>query len=173
MGFLKGKLAINIFKSYPQLKEKPYWGNHFWARGYFVNTVGMDEDLICGYVRYQEEEEKKRERQRGGGYDLFSRDAISFQGSLLGLTRSRLLWEWSFTFTTRSGLIGRGEGGRRLPRKQRGRLEAVSPAPSPYEITRECPARKRGDESCGLTGLNGRSILARKNKSQKAPPGRT
>ena len=58
MGFLKGKLAIKIFKSYPHLKKKPYWGNHFWARGYFVNTVGMDEDLIRRYVRYQEEEER-------------------------------------------------------------------------------------------------------------------
>jgi len=32
MGILKGKTAIKIFKSYPQLKKKPYWGNHFWAR---------------------------------------------------------------------------------------------------------------------------------------------
>ena len=71
MGFLKGKLAIKMFKSYPRLRKKPYWGNHFWARGYFVNMVGMDEDLIRRYVRYQEEEERKRERQRGG-YDLFS-----------------------------------------------------------------------------------------------------
>ena len=71
MGFLKGKLAIKIFKSYPRLRKKPYWGNHFWARGYFVNTVGMDEELIRRYVRYQEEEEKKQERQRSG-YDLFS-----------------------------------------------------------------------------------------------------
>ena len=71
MGFLKGKLAIKIFKGYPRLKEKPYWGNHFWARGYFVNTVGMDEGLIRRYVRYQEQEERKQERERGG-YDLFS-----------------------------------------------------------------------------------------------------
>ncbi len=33
MGIMKGKTAIKIFKSYPQLKKKPYWGNHFWARG--------------------------------------------------------------------------------------------------------------------------------------------
>jgi putative transposase len=64
------------FISYPRLKKKPYWGDHFGAsasraRGYFVNTVGMDEDLIRRYVRYQEEEEKKRERQRDN-YDLFS-----------------------------------------------------------------------------------------------------
>ena len=70
-GFLKGKLAIKVFKGYPRLKKKPYWGNHFWVRGYFVNTVGMDEGLIRRYVRYQEEEERKRERERGG-YDLFS-----------------------------------------------------------------------------------------------------
>lgn len=71
MGFLKGKLAIKIFKSYPRLKEKPYWGNHFWARGYFVNTVGMDEDLIRRYVRYQEEGGEEAGAP-AGGYDLFS-----------------------------------------------------------------------------------------------------
>ena len=54
MGVLKGKLAIKIFKSYPKLKEKPYWGNHFWARGYFVSTVGLDEDMIRKYVKHQE-----------------------------------------------------------------------------------------------------------------------
>ena len=55
MGSLKGKLAIKLFKSYPRLKQKPYWGNHFGARGYFVNTVGLNEDLIRRYVKYQEE----------------------------------------------------------------------------------------------------------------------
>ena len=39
MGTLKGKIAIKLFKSSPKLKKKPYWGNHFWARGYFVSTV--------------------------------------------------------------------------------------------------------------------------------------
>ena len=61
MGTLKGKLAIKQFKSYPQLKQKPYWGNHFWFRGYFVNTVGINEDQIRRYVRYQEEQDKKEE----------------------------------------------------------------------------------------------------------------
>ena len=64
MGVLKGKLAIKIFKSYPKLKEKPYWGNHFWARGYFVSTVGLDEDMIRKYVKHQEQEEKKIESQQ-------------------------------------------------------------------------------------------------------------
>ena len=61
MGIIKGKTAIKIFRSYPELKKKPYWGNHFWARGYFVNTVGLDEDMIRRYVKYQEEEEKREE----------------------------------------------------------------------------------------------------------------
>ena len=64
MGTLKGKIAIKLFKSYPKLKKKPYWGNHFWARGYFVSTVGLDEDIIKKYVKYQEKEEKKFEDQQ-------------------------------------------------------------------------------------------------------------
>ena len=64
MGVLKGKLAIKLFKSYPQMKEKLYWGNHFWVRGYFVSTVGIDEDLIKRYVAYQEKEEKQMEEQQ-------------------------------------------------------------------------------------------------------------
>lgn len=64
MGTLKGKLAIKLFKSYPKMKEKPYWGNHFWARGYFVSTVGIDEDMIKRYVKHQEKEEKQIEDQQ-------------------------------------------------------------------------------------------------------------
>ena len=64
MGVLKGKTAMRIFKSHPNLKKKPYWGNHFWARGYFVNTVGINEEMIRRYVKYQEEEERKMERDR-------------------------------------------------------------------------------------------------------------
>ncbi len=64
MGVLKGKIAIKLFKSYPNLKKKPYWGNHFWARGYFVSTVGLDEEMIKKYVKHQEKEEKKAESQQ-------------------------------------------------------------------------------------------------------------
>ncbi len=64
MGTLKGKIAIKMFKSYPKLRQKPYWGNHFWARGYFVNTVGLDEEAIRKYVKYQEKEEKRVEDQQ-------------------------------------------------------------------------------------------------------------
>lgn len=63
MGTLKGKLAIKIFKSYPKLKQKPYWGNHFWSRGYFVNTIGLNEELIRRYVQFQEVEDKKEDTQ--------------------------------------------------------------------------------------------------------------
>ena len=72
MGFLKGKLAIKVMKSYPRLRKKPYWGNHFWARGYFVSTVGLNEDLIRRYVKYQEEQERREETDRRD-YDLFQR----------------------------------------------------------------------------------------------------
>lgn len=53
MGILKGKIAIKLFKTYPKLKQKPYWGNHFWSRGYFVSTIGLDEEMIKRYVKYQ------------------------------------------------------------------------------------------------------------------------
>ena len=71
MGTLKGKLAIKLFKSYPKLKEKPYWGNRFWSRGYFVTTVGVDEEMIRRYVKYQEGEDKKEEKHTQN-FDLFT-----------------------------------------------------------------------------------------------------
>ena len=64
MGMLKGKTAIKIFKSYPALKKKPYWGNHFWARGYCSSTIGLDEEMVKNYVKYQEEQERKEEAQQ-------------------------------------------------------------------------------------------------------------
>ena len=71
MGTIKGKTAIKLFKSYPVMKKKPYWGNHFWARGYFVNMVGINEEMIKRYVKYQEEEERKEEsNQQGFDFDL-------------------------------------------------------------------------------------------------------
>jgi putative transposase len=70
IGFLKGKLAIKLFRSYPGLKRKPYWGNHFWARGYFVTTTGVDEEVVRRYVRHQEDREKEDEKHQKG-YDLF------------------------------------------------------------------------------------------------------
>ena len=63
VGILKGRTAIRIFNRFRKLKNKPYWGNHFWSRGYCVDTVGLDEEKIRKYVKYQEQEEKKQEKQ--------------------------------------------------------------------------------------------------------------
>lgn len=64
MGMVKGKSAIRMFCKFPNLKNKLYWGNHFWARGYCVDTVGLDLDKIIKYVRYQEQKEKSLENRR-------------------------------------------------------------------------------------------------------------
>lgn len=61
MWIVKGKTAIMLFKSYPTLRKKPYWGNHFWSRGYFVSTVGIDEEKVKRYVKYQEQEDRKED----------------------------------------------------------------------------------------------------------------
>lgn len=62
VGFLKGKSAIQIFEKYDDLRKR-YWGRHFWAGGYCVSTVGVDEKQIRAYVRYQEKVEKAEEAQ--------------------------------------------------------------------------------------------------------------
>jgi len=62
MGILKGRSAIRVFKKYPYLKRKPNWGNHFWARGYCVDTVGIDEEMIRRYVRHQEQKERHEDQ---------------------------------------------------------------------------------------------------------------
>ena len=64
MGTLKGRTAIRILNKYRKLKEKPYWGNHFWSRGYCVDTVGLDAEMIRKYVKYQENKERKEEKQQ-------------------------------------------------------------------------------------------------------------
>ena len=72
MGTLKGKTAISIFKSCKELKKKPYWGNHFWSRGYCVTTIGLDEEKIRRYVKFQEDNEKNEEASQQE-YGLFQR----------------------------------------------------------------------------------------------------
>lgn len=61
MGTLKGRSAIRVFSQFPDLKNRPYWGNHFWAKGYCVDTVGLNADMIRKYVKYQEKNEKQQE----------------------------------------------------------------------------------------------------------------
>ncbi len=66
VGFLKGKSAIRIHREYLG-KDRNFSGFHFWARGYCVSTVGLDETLIREYIRNQEAEERRQEQLRLGG----------------------------------------------------------------------------------------------------------
>jgi putative transposase len=58
VGYLKGKTAIHIARTYLG-RKKNFVGQHFWARGYFVSTVGRDEATVRDYIRHQEEEDKR------------------------------------------------------------------------------------------------------------------
>ena len=60
VGFLKGKSAIRIHREYLG-RQRQYTGFHFWARGYCVSTVGLDEEVVRAYIRNQEAEEKRQE----------------------------------------------------------------------------------------------------------------
>lgn len=62
MGIIKGRTAIRIFKRFSNLRQRPYWGNHFWAQGYCVDTVGLNEEMIRKYVQYQEDQERRNEQ---------------------------------------------------------------------------------------------------------------
>lgn len=64
VGFMKGKSAIYIARAYLGQK-KNYGGMHFWARGYYVSTVGADEDVIRNYIRNQEKEDQKLDELTG------------------------------------------------------------------------------------------------------------
>jgi putative transposase len=58
VGFIKGKSAIHVARVYGERKQN-FVGQHFWARGYFVTTVGRDEETIRAYIRTQEEADAK------------------------------------------------------------------------------------------------------------------
>jgi putative transposase len=64
VGTVKGRTAIRVLNKFRRLKEKPYWGNHFWSRGYCVDTVGLDSEMIRKYVKYQEAKERKEEESQ-------------------------------------------------------------------------------------------------------------
>ena len=63
MGYIKGKSAIHIAREFAGRKRN-FVGQHFWARGYFVSTVGRDDDVIREYIRNQEQEEFRQEKLR-------------------------------------------------------------------------------------------------------------
>ena len=63
IGYIKGKSAIHIARTYGG-KRRNYVGQHFWARGYFVSTVGSDEDVVREYIRNQEQEDRRLDQLR-------------------------------------------------------------------------------------------------------------
>ena len=60
-GYMKGKSAIHIARTYLG-QRKNYGGMSFWARGYFVSTVGADETVVRAYIRDQEQEDQRLEQ---------------------------------------------------------------------------------------------------------------
>ena len=61
VGYIKGKSAIHLAWVYGERKRN-FVGQHFWARGYFVSTVGRDEAMIREYIRNQEKADEKLEQ---------------------------------------------------------------------------------------------------------------
>jgi putative transposase len=64
MGRLKGKSAIRVLSVIRDLRRHRFWGNHFWAQGYCVGTVGLDAEMIRKYVKWQEKAEQRQEEFR-------------------------------------------------------------------------------------------------------------
>ena len=61
IGFIKGKSAIHLARVYGE-KKRNFVGQHFWARGYFVSTVGRDKEVIREYIKKQEAEDTRLEQ---------------------------------------------------------------------------------------------------------------
>jgi len=61
IGYIKGKSAIHLARVYGEPKRN-FVGQHFWAGGYFVSTVGRDEAVIREYIRHQEREDQRLEQ---------------------------------------------------------------------------------------------------------------
>ena len=61
VGYIKGKSAIQIARNV-QGRKKNFVGQHFWARGYYVSTVGKDEEAVREYIQRQEKEDKRFEQ---------------------------------------------------------------------------------------------------------------
>ena len=63
IGYLKGKSAIHIARTFGG-RQKNFTGEHFWARGYYVSTVGIDEEVIRNYIQHQEDEDRRLDQLR-------------------------------------------------------------------------------------------------------------
>ena len=63
IGFMKGKSAIYIARNFSG-RRRNFTGEHFWARGYYVSTVGLDEDSVREYIKQQEQEDQRLDQLR-------------------------------------------------------------------------------------------------------------
>ena len=61
IGYIKGKSAIHLARVYGE-NRRNFVGQHFWARGYFVSTLGRDEEVIREYIRRQEDEDNRQDQ---------------------------------------------------------------------------------------------------------------
>ena len=66
VGMVKGRTAIRVLQRFRELRQKPYWGNHFWTKGYCVDTVGLDLEKIQVYVQYQDTKDQQVEQRQLG-----------------------------------------------------------------------------------------------------------
>ena len=62
VGFIKGKSAISIAREYRGKKQRSVQGESFWARGFFVSTVGLDEETIREYIKEQEKDDERHDQ---------------------------------------------------------------------------------------------------------------
>jgi putative transposase len=65
VGYLKGKSAITIARRFGG-RQRNFTGEVFWARGYFVSTVGLDEAMVRAYIRNQEKEDERYDQMKLG-----------------------------------------------------------------------------------------------------------
>ncbi len=65
VGYIKGKSAISIARKFKG-RQRNFSGESFWARGYFVSTVGLDEDIVIEYIRNQEKVDKQQDQLKLG-----------------------------------------------------------------------------------------------------------
>lgn len=65
VGYIKGKSAISIARNFGG-RQRNFTGEVFWARGYFVSTVGLDEEMVRAYIRNQEIEDERYDQMKLG-----------------------------------------------------------------------------------------------------------
>jgi putative transposase len=63
VGFIKGKSAISIARNFGG-RQRNFQGENFWARGYYVSTVGKDEEMIRAYIKNQEIEDQRFDQRK-------------------------------------------------------------------------------------------------------------